>query len=966
MTLIRVVAASAVLTLVASGVAQRLPGELPRPGQSPGGWVVELRPGASAELVAGLTGTQIVRRFVSDPNRVVLRASPGRAVAASLMATGFVVAAKPNQPVRLFTRAFVPNDPLYAPSVANGYAGQWSLTNTAVPEMDVNLVPAWNRDLTGAGVLLGIVDDGVQTGHPDLIQNLSAANSWDFTDNDNDPNPGSVDDHGTAVAGVSAARGGNAIGVTGAAPRASIAAIRLASLDEASWADALLWRSSARPVTIRVKNHSYGVRGNYVAVPTVMAALRQSAEAGVIHVWASGNFRNSDDGDIGKFMVESSPYVVNVAALGSSGVYADYSSYGASILVTAPSSSYRAGELGIATTDRTSRDEGYNGNEWMDGDYTGDFGGTSAAAPLVAGVLALAAQAQPNLEVRMAKHLLVRTSVQVDPTDSSVTSDGGWRTNGAGFKFNPNYGFGLIDADALTREAVKFSGVTPLETETGTANVGRAIPDDSPTGVQFTFNVARTTPLEEVVITLAATHPQRGQLEATLRSPSGTVSRLFTREPQESGADLNWAFTANAFWGENPQGTWTVTVRDLDAGESGTWNTLGWEMRMGSLVPASPLGTLTVAPTSLVGGASATGTVTLTTPAPNGGLAVALTSSNAAATVPSEVTVPQGATRADFPITTRSVADTTAVTVRASHLGTERTANLTLLRVPSNLLRLTISPAVVTAPTGARGTVLLDRVSPDGGTTVALASNSPFVRVPASVLIPKGYSGMAFNITTSVPGATVNATVIATLRSVSRTATLQVLVPVPEIVSFVMSPPQVVGNGTTNGTLTLRYPAPAAGVRVTLTSSNAAVRPPSSVLIPAGTRALAFRVPTVAVSRDVLVTVRAAVGTSVRTASVSVLAPLVASLSVTPTSARGGTTLSGLVTLGGRAPTGGVTVTLSSTNSVVRPPASVNVPAGSTAVRFAIPTVRTGIRQSATIRAVRGPSSQSAAVVLQP
>ena len=61
--------------------------------------------------------------------------------------------------------------------------------------------------------------------------------------------------------------------------------------------------------------------------------------------------------------------------------------------------------------------------------------------------MALGKQANPNMDVRLAKHILARTSTIVNASDSSQTSDGGWRTNAAGIHFNQNYGFGLINAD---------------------------------------------------------------------------------------------------------------------------------------------------------------------------------------------------------------------------------------------------------------------------------------------------------------------------------------------------------------------------------------------------------------------------------------------------------------------------------------------------------------------------------------
>jgi subtilisin family serine protease len=144
--------------------------------------------------------------------------------------------------------AFTPNDPYFSPGTASGtaegYYGQWHLVNRMPPSevnagLDVNVEGAWARGLTGNGVVISIVDDGVQGDHPDLAAGFLNQYSWDYSmtvaENEADPLrplPVKVDDnHGTSVAGVAAARGGNGIGVTGAAPLAQIAAQRAIQLE---------------------------------------------------------------------------------------------------------------------------------------------------------------------------------------------------------------------------------------------------------------------------------------------------------------------------------------------------------------------------------------------------------------------------------------------------------------------------------------------------------------------------------------------------------------------------------------------------------------------------------------------------------------------------------------------------------------------------------------------------------------
>src|SRR5688572_15295255 len=106
---------------------------------------------------------------------------------------------------------------------------QWHLKDRSLEVGGANVRKAWLTSV-GAGVVIGIVDDGLQYTHPDLSPNYLASASWDFNSNDADPQPFATAGHGTAIAGLAAARGDNTIGVSGAAPQASLAGLRLTSV----------------------------------------------------------------------------------------------------------------------------------------------------------------------------------------------------------------------------------------------------------------------------------------------------------------------------------------------------------------------------------------------------------------------------------------------------------------------------------------------------------------------------------------------------------------------------------------------------------------------------------------------------------------------------------------------------------------------------------------------------------------
>jgi len=547
--------------------------------------------------------------------------------------------------------AFVPTtekDPYFFPFTSGGkdYPGQWHLINKAPPSevnagLSAGLEKAWNigggLGYTGRGVVIGIVDDGVEGTHEDLKDNYRADLSKNFSQDadlaakDQGPvQPG--DNHGTAVAGVAAARGGNGIGGTGAAPFAAIAGLRIKlaesekgdpEVTSQDYLDAYLWKSGLNAGTlaieekpaIQVKNHSYGNEDAYDYISgaeRLNEVLKATADNAVIHVFAAGNSRvlgekkklaSAEDANKG-YVGIGSPYVITVAALGSDGIYAVYSSYGANVFVTAPSSSY-SNYLFVTTTDRTGSDFGYNRYDAVKnphGDrydtfpyynYTGTFGGTSSSAPLVSGIMALGKEANPLMTVRMAKHALSLPSV----TDKVDAADGEWIVNkgvDVNRNFNPNYGFGLIQADKFVGKIEEVAYVTTEKTQsTGIKSVNKAVPDNNKDGLKAEFTFNPDLPVEAVEVTLKYSHERRGDLRAYLVSPDGTQSRLFNdtsvtikndnHRDNQDVQDFEWTYLTNAFWGEKKNGTWTIKMEDVSPGYTGTWASYNVNFHLGKM-----------------------------------------------------------------------------------------------------------------------------------------------------------------------------------------------------------------------------------------------------------------------------------------------------------------------------------------------------------------------------------------------
>ena len=193
---------------------------------------------------------------------------------------------------------------------------------------------------------------------------------------------------------------------------------------------------------------------------------------------------------------------------------------------------------------------------------------------------------------------------------------------------------------------------------------------------------------------------------------------------------------------------------------------------------AASLNAVGVNPTSVTGGNSSAGTVTLTAAAPSGGALVSLTSSNAAAAaVPASVTVAAGATSAGFTATTSPVSTSTPVTITATYSGTSRTATLTVTPVApaASLQAVIVNPTTVTGGTSSQGTVTLSSAAPAGGAVVSLSSsNTAAATVPGTVTIAAGATSATFTAAAATVAASTPVTLTASYAGVTRTAMLTV------------------------------------------------------------------------------------------------------------------------------------------------------------------------------------------------
>jgi subtilisin family serine protease/subtilisin-like proprotein convertase family protein len=316
-----------------------------------------------------------------------------------------------------------------------------------------------------------------------------------------------------------------------------------------------------------------------------------------------------------------SPYILLVGAINASGEKASYSSAGSNIWISAPGGEFGVLDPALITTDLSgcfqglSKASAANENDFEYGhplnercDFTSIMNGTSGATPIASGVAALILEANPNLSWRDVKHIMAVTATQIDAGNTSPyatlhpsqTADNissafqsclnyslpdhvyeqGWVTNAAGFHFHNFYGFGMVDAKAAVDLALDTSSdpMLPLppmielnrnfDLMNYIKSPNIAIPDRSASGVTDVLAVSQSTisTVESVQIKVSASHTWSiGELGIELTSPSGTKSILLNVNNSfmlDRDQSMDMVLTSHAFYGESPNGNWTIKLLD--------------------------------------------------------------------------------------------------------------------------------------------------------------------------------------------------------------------------------------------------------------------------------------------------------------------------------------------------------------------------------------------------------------------
>jgi subtilisin family serine protease/subtilisin-like proprotein convertase family protein len=550
--------------------------------------LVQAAPESAIADLAVVAGAKSSTALPYAPGYFVLESADANgalALASALRRAPGVLSAEPLLGQRQWSKS-LPNDPLL-PS-------QWYLLQGPKDSagIGINLTNVWNK-YRGQGITIAIVDDSLQWTHPDLAANVLTNIDYDFRDNDDDPSPGGNDDyHGTAVAGIAAARGNNTLGITGVAYEASLLGVRLIGGDDQTDeqnAAAILHQNQI----VHVSNDSWGPQddgqtleapGKLMSLALEKAVREGRGGKGTIFVWPVGNGAERQD-NANYDGYANSIYTIAVAAIDRQGKQSRYSEPGACVVITAPSHDVPTpDEDRIITTDLAG-EFGLNKStaegDVSDTDFTRAFGGTSASTALVSGSIALLLEANPLLGWRDVQELLIRSGAKVDPADAD------WMTNSAGLHFNHKFGAGLIDVGAAIDLAALWKNLAPqTNVFLALTNLAELIPDNNSVGVTHTFDFRGRPSLrvEHVVVTVSVAHPRRGDLAVTLISPNGTRSRLAERHLDANADYIGWKFMSVFNWGEHSQGRWDVQVSDQKPGQSGTLVSLQVDL-FGSAAP---------------------------------------------------------------------------------------------------------------------------------------------------------------------------------------------------------------------------------------------------------------------------------------------------------------------------------------------------------------------------------------------
>lgn len=443
--------------------------------------VLTVQPKTSATQIEALLARYKLKllKDYALPNTMLVQVTPASGanplkIANRLAAEQVVAGAEPNL-VNRHCSAYQPADGLYK--------RQWHLQSRRAAHLaadaSVQAHLAWDTTRGARSITVAVIDDGFDIDHPDFQGAGKIVQPRDFVDGDAKPFPGGTDYHGTPCAGVAIAEE-NGHGVVGAAPGCAFMPVRISMaedddqtaeifLEVAEHADVISCSWGPPPVysplsslvaaTLTQITRSGGPRGKgcvvCFAAHNFNAPLRDHTTPNAVKWKQDGQLRTTTGKIENGYACH--PGVITVSASTSLNRKAQYSNWGDQLSVCAPSDNWHPLDdnaftpgRGIWTTDNEAVGDGFTANSR----YTGGFGGTSSATPLVAGVAALMLSANPKLTAAQVKSILQSTADKIsDPSIDAMTSNSLGNYNGSGY--SRWFGFGKVNAAKAVAEAVR-------------------------------------------------------------------------------------------------------------------------------------------------------------------------------------------------------------------------------------------------------------------------------------------------------------------------------------------------------------------------------------------------------------------------------------------------------------------------------------------------------------------------------
>lgn len=530
-------------------------------------------------------------------------------IANRLMERPEILTAEPNIILQQ-TKFYRPSDSLYAK--------QWYLQHSGGNQLaagsHISIESAWDVTRGVRSIVVAVTDDGFDLNHPDLQGLGKIVAPKDFNGKDFLPLPdGTEENHGTACAGVAVAEE-NGSGIVGVAPGCALMPLRTTGyLDDESIEQLFDWCLQQGADVISC---SWGASAVYFPLSLrqraaiTRAATQGRKGKGCVIVFAAGNANRPISGAVNErdwpnnllkgstnwlsgFAVH--PDVIAVSASTSLGKKSAYSNWGMSISVCAPSNNAPPGlwfpqtgyvftapaleqylpGLGILTSDRLAA-AGY-----ASGDFTNDFGGTSSACPVVAGVAALVLSVNPDLTATQVKQVLQSTAdkiVDTDPDPQLQLRLGTYDERG----YSQWFGYGKVNALKAVQAAQQMkASLQVTQSFHGTNDQKMAIPDNQPQGVTSGITVGDGRSLKDIQVKVSLQHSFLGDVEIRLIPPRGETILLQGRT-LGSLTQLQATYTPTttpalrSLLNLSVQGLWQVQVVDRSPQDTGTLQ--GWEL----------------------------------------------------------------------------------------------------------------------------------------------------------------------------------------------------------------------------------------------------------------------------------------------------------------------------------------------------------------------------------------------------